>query len=544
MRWSFWLGFCATALTVSVSAAVEVHPSLKNAITRALQKPLAVNFQQTQLKDVLQTLATEAGVPYRIHEEALQEAKISSSTPVTFLTVAQPIAESLQEILSPLLLDLDTRTDELVITTSTHQAESLDQRMYDVSQLVQLIQPRLRSIEVHPNPYGVDSGADSEKPRNETDELNRASGFFSGGRDGRGFFGDHPEYQRAEFRVPMKVARHRFPAEYVLMTILQENTSGQWADIDGVGGWALLGPGRIFLCQTVTVHHQIFDVLTHLERILEDPKAHANTRLGEDEVDRQRRAALDRILDTISEVPAGTMPLEKWIDLNLRAQGVIIRIDHESLEEDNVDLQNIVIHFRPGVTLRKLLNDALDGTQVSLRYYDKHFMLLSLANADEVLSTMIFDVSDLPEAGDPDWLNEYLFSSTSGQWEDVDGVGGTAHSCGISGLLFVRQSEQVLEEVTKQLSDLRRPLEIPAKPLQAQRTRSIYTLPDITTATDLQTVLPKLVDLPDATWPEDAIQRVGTLLIIQQTEFVHRRIETVIEAIRKAHEAKPVDPMP
>lgn len=541
---------------LSTVEAVEVHPPLENTITRALQKPLAVNFQQTPLTEVLQRLATEAGVPFQIEVEALKGEEVSPAEPITFETEAQPIAETLDEILLPLQLVYDTRTDKLVITTRGRQDEYLDQRFFDVSRLVQLIQPRLRSIEVRPiTPQGFGSGGGEAKSDGDLsgtlispghDDFgvgnNRGGGFGGGG----GGFGGGGQVERkpSRFRVPMKSALHRFPAEYVLMSILQENTSGQWADVDGVGGTMLPSSGRIWLRQTVNVQHEAHAVLWHLERILQDPKTYANRRLGEDDVDHERRVKLDRILDTVSDAPAGTMPLEKWIDQNIRGHGVIIRIDRDSIREDGIEFDEVLIHLRPGVSRRKLLNDVFDTTQLSLRYFNKHFTLVSLAKADEALSSMIFDVSELPEAGDMEWLVGYLSETTAGQWEFVDGVGGTASPCGISGLLFVRQTDKVLEEVAERLDDLRRPLEIPTKPLQPQRSRSIYKLPDVVTATDLQAMLPKLVDLPDATWPEDAIQRVGAMLIVQQTEFVHRRIEVVIDTIRQAHDIKPMDAMP
>jgi hypothetical protein len=534
-RWFFAL-LAICELTATVGSAVEVRPPLENAITRALQKKVAVDFRHMPLADVLRELATNAAVPYHINVDALRHEDIDPNVLITFNTYAQPIRETLDEILKPHQLDYDARGEELVITTWNEKNEILTQRFFDVSQLVKLIQSRLQSIEVRPiNPNGFGSSS-TNVDSNKQDTISN-SGGFSGEFNGQGFGGGSSDYKRADFRIPLKDAQHRFPAEHALTLIVMENTSGQWEDVDGVGGSLNPSPGRILLRQIETVHQESHIVLSNLERLLRDPKQFPKLRLKDDDTDRERRAALDRIFDTVSDAPAGTISLQKWIDENLVAQGIMIRIDHESLREEEVDLNTVMISLRPGVTRRKLLDDALDAAQLSLRYLDKHFMLVSIAKADEVLDTMVFDVSDLPETGDMAWLNEYLCSSTSGQWEAYDNVGGTISSCGISGLLFVRHTDKVLEEIAERLDDLRQPLEVPAKPLVPQRTRSIYTLPDVVTATDLQAVLPKLVDLPDSTWPEDAIQRVGAMLIVQQTEFVHRRIETVIEALRKAHAA-------
>ncbi|MDP1798361.1 MAG: hypothetical protein Q8K78_12795, partial [Planctomycetaceae bacterium] len=130
--------------------------------------------------------------------------------------------------------------------------------------------------------------------------------------------------------------------------------------------------------------------------------------------------------------------------------------------------------------------------------------------------------------------------NTSGQWEEVDGVGGTLDLIGtddlqIAGLLIVRQTEKLHEEIPEILDRLRKPLEIPVKEIEPTRTRSVYVLADAPTATDLQKMLPRLIVAPGVSWPADSILRVGSSLIVTQTEAVHHRIERLITAMEKIH---------
>lgn len=517
--------------------AVDVHPPLENAVSRALQKKIAVDFQQRPLVEVLTELAKNAGIPIAYDSEAVKQKKIELNRPITLTLSEQPIAHTLDVVLHPLTLDFESRSDLLRITTQNQIEAVLKQRSFDVSQLIQLIQPRIESVAVYNAPASAldivrsklaDDGKATVNPADKATQL----------------FSEDPHYRKADFRLPLKTSQPRFAVESVLVKLIQQNTSGIWEEEDGVGGTITISPGRLLIRQTERVHRESFHILSNLETFLRDPQADKRMRIADDADDRERRAALDRILNSPSDSPPSSMPLQKWITENIEQNGVKIWIALPDLKNEDVNWPAATILLSKGVSKRTLFQNALDKASASLVYSFRQFMVTSAVTGDSRLSTIVFDTSDIPEAKDIDWIQRYLGESTSGHWEAIDGIGGTADSNGISGLLFVRQTEKVLEEVAERLNDLRRPLEIPAKPLQPQRSRSIYTLPDVATATDLQAVLPKLVDLPDATWPEDAIQRVGALLIIQQTEFVHRRIETVIDTIRQAHDIKPTDSMP
>lgn len=519
---------------------VEVRPPLENAITQALAKKITVRFHETPLEDAVRRLANEAAVPFRIRVEALQDEGIDPQTPVTANLPEMPIGTALRNVLDPLALSYDTREDRLLITTAVDHDERFTDRMFDVSQLVELMKPRLQSIEMQPHFEEQAGQATVQEPLAAGGNEAASAGPFGGvclGVDGfgEGFGGEH---KPAPYRILLEPAQPRFPAEYVLMTIIQENTSGQWVGVDGVGGTMVSGLGRIQMRQTEKVQREAFVLLTNLEQMLREPKKHSPLRLGESDTDRQRRAALNFVLDTISAASAKTIPLEQWIDDNLNLRGVPTTFDRAALEDEGMEWDKFTITLTPGVTRRQLLQDALDEAGLDLIYVGEHHVVVPCVSCPgcAVHSTKVYDISDLPEAGDFDWLVKYLERTTSAMWESVDGVGGTASMQTISGLLFVRQTEQAQEEIAERLNALRQPRDVAAKPLLPERMQSVYALPDIATATDLQAVLPKLVDLPDATWPEGSIHRVGAMLVVQQTEFVHRRIEKVVGAIRQAQE--------
>ncbi len=541
LRWQLGMGFVCLLFSTTALSAVEVSPPLENKLTQALKKKIAVNFREAPLEDVIKELAKQATIPCQIDNVSLQDEGIDLQHPVTFITGHQEIAASLAEILHPLGLAFDTSGETLTVLSAGKSEEVLSDRAFDVSQLVELIKPRLLPLEVRvpEDCHNLQRGFGAVDPDVVPDGQRIVAMQFG---DGAGGFGKASD-PKSPFRVVLEPAQHRFPAEYCLQLLVQDNTSGQWQDVDCVGGAIAPSLGRLRIRNTDRVHQEAFKILSSLEMFLREPRKYSPMRLGDDNEDRRLRAAFNEVLDTISAAPEQTIPLQKWMEDNFRDRGLAFRVDQAVLLDEGIDWNAVTIKLIPGVTRRKLLLHALQQADLSIVYEDRKFTITSLVKADECLTTMIHDVSDIPEAGDMDWLAECLYSQTSGQWEQIDGVGGTASTCGISGLLFVRQTEQVQDETTTLLNDLRKPLAVAAKPLQPQRMRSIYTLPDVPTATDLQTVLPKLVDLPDATWPEDAIQRVGSLLVVEQTEFVHRRIEKVVAAIRQAH-AVPVPQVP
>lgn len=535
---------CAVLVLLAASPlpAVEVRPPLENKITQALKTKRAVNFENVPLSEVLKELTAAADVPYFVDHQSLAENGVKLDVVVTLKRGEQTMASTLREVLDPLGLDYHPEPEWLYVTAGTSQCEWLETRFFDVSRLVSLIEPRLilyRAPHAQKQPWG------------------KGRGGFAGGHFGQAQFGgvgggvivDSPKEKPSADSVDAKATRRmriieeydsRFPAETCLIAFLIANTSGQWEEIDGVGGAATAGSGRLVVRQTPRVQREAFQALSDLETMLSNPPATKRMRLGDSEEDREERAKLDQLLDAPTNVAPGMMSLKKFIEEEFVTQGLRFAIDEEGFKDEGLNWDELQITIVAGVTRRTLLEEAFRPHFLRILYEDDRFKVVCLAKADEVLATFLYDLSDIPEARDREWLARVLMDDTSGQWEDVDGVGGTLDLPGtddlqIGGLLIVRQTEKVHEEIPAILDTLRSPSAVPTKVADPARTRSVYPLSDVTAATDLQQRLPELVVAPGVKWGEDSVIRVGSTLIVTQTEAVHHRIERIVGALNRAH---------
>ncbi len=418
--------------------AVEVRPPLENKITQALRKRIAVNFVNTPLSNVLKELAAAANVPYFVDHASLVENEVKFNVPVTLKRDEQPIGRTLEEVLQPLGLDYFPQPEWLYVLAGATHCEWMEIRHFDVSRLVSLIEPRLV---LYRSPL-------TEKLLDPNSEPNGQAQFF-GGAFGGGLHdteakqkADKTAAEKATRRVRIEEQDPRFPAEACLMAYLQATTSGQWEDIDGVGGTMTPASGRLVVRQSPTVQREVLEVLSDLEMMLSNPPPSKRLRLRDSDEDRQKRAAFDRLLDAPTDSPPGAMSLKKFIDDNFVAHGLPFVVDQAAFEDEGLVWDDLKITVVAGVSRRTLLKEAFHPYMLQIFYEDDVFKVVCLAKADEILAIFLYDVSDIPEARDREWLARALMDDTSGQWEEIDGVGGTLDLTGaddlvIGGLLMV-----------------------------------------------------------------------------------------------------------
>jgi hypothetical protein len=110
----------------------------EKAILKALEEKTTVDFVETPLQDVVEYLQDKYRIPIKLDTNALKEAGVDASTPVTFWISGVPLRSALRMILSDLQLEWTVWCDVLWIT-SPAKAESDDRfvvKVYDVSDLV------------------------------------------------------------------------------------------------------------------------------------------------------------------------------------------------------------------------------------------------------------------------------------------------------------------------------------------------------------------------------------------------------------------------
>ncbi len=522
MHHPFWLasiavvtwGFCAAPF----ADAVEVRPPLENKITQALTVKHAVHFKEVPLREAIKELSALAKVPITIDDAALQDEGVDPSSPITLEREAQTLAVTLRDLLNPFLLIAVPTSEWVQVTTQTKADEDFQTRVYDVSRLISLLPPRMRREQ-------------AARP----DATAAAHAQFGGGclvcaneMASRG--------STSQFRTGTGAGA--LSPELMLLIAIQECSSGQWEMVDGVGGAAEHRAGRLIIQQPWKVHREIMDLLTTIEAMLADPQHPVTLQAGQSEEDQLKLAACQKVLDAVTKYPAGEIPLQTWVEAYLKDNGVPIYVDHPALEDEGISWSDLSINIHSGVSRKAMLDAALRTAQITLIPDAGRHIITTVARSDEIFDVVVYDVSAIPQADDVAWLKVMLNDATSGPWEEIDGVGGTVGGLGASGLIAVRQTHRVHTELAELFASLRLPLEVAPKATSSVST-SIYALPDAQSLADLQRLLPKLIDLPDVTWPEGSVEKLGSTLVIRQTDAVHRQIETIVDAIQKAPANKP-----
>jgi hypothetical protein len=111
-------------------------PSREEKIEEALREPTELEFLETPLQDVVDTLEDHHKIQILIDQRALDEIGIPSDTPITFSLTGVSLQSGLNLILRPLDLTWTIRDEVLLITTPEEAENMLVPKVYDVDDLV------------------------------------------------------------------------------------------------------------------------------------------------------------------------------------------------------------------------------------------------------------------------------------------------------------------------------------------------------------------------------------------------------------------------
>jgi len=110
---------------------IDVHR-----LETVLAQRASMDFKETPLKDVVQSLSEQFGVPIRLVVKKLEEAGVSPDTPITARIENLPLESSLRIILKEHELGFTIRDNVIVITTPEDLESDLITRVYPVLDLV------------------------------------------------------------------------------------------------------------------------------------------------------------------------------------------------------------------------------------------------------------------------------------------------------------------------------------------------------------------------------------------------------------------------
>lgn len=110
--------------------------SIEQRIWERLRTISQVNFRETPLSDVAESLDEREGVRFRLDTAALIEAGVAADTPITFTVSGIPLGAALRLMLRPLDLTYVLHDDVVLITTVDEAQGLVEARVYDVTDLL------------------------------------------------------------------------------------------------------------------------------------------------------------------------------------------------------------------------------------------------------------------------------------------------------------------------------------------------------------------------------------------------------------------------
>ena len=159
---------------------------------------------------------------------------------------------------------------------------------------------------------------------------------------------------------------------------------------------------------------------------------------------------------------------------------------------------------------------ALDPLALTLVVIDGRLVLTTKDMADEKLHAVLYDVSDVFIGEDVEAFLAAFQGTTDGDWEDIDGAGGRALTLPQSGRILVHQTDLVHAQIRDMIAwarntqgdgDEARKARAEAAAQSAQKLITRFYKMDRDSAEDLLTLLPEVID--SQSWKSDKNPRGG-----------------------------------
>lgn len=383
---------------------------LEMRIEEALEKPAECDFADTPLTDVVAYFAEYASIKMVIDNEGLTEEGIASDTPVTFKSSGLRLRSILSLILEPLQLSVVPKDEVLLLTTPMKSMDYEFIRTYPVSDLCR-----------------------------------------------------SPTFEGLDFET--------------LIWLIEEETSGPWMTRDGEGGVVteLPSTGSISVRQRYGIHREILDLLRNL-RIAQrtnifvadkealkqwDEQRAADAAsllkrptgpvefvevIGTTESDAERR--IEKALDKNVTLNFQKTPLTDAVVFFSRELAINVLLDRESLDEAGIAVDTPLTLQLQSITTRSALELLLKPLGLDYVTDREVLTILSTDHESRRLTNRTYPVSDLVgQNANFVPLMQMLENSTSGQWLNRDGEGGTMSEFAPAGSLVVRQTPNVHRQV-------------------------------------------------------------------------------------------------
>ncbi len=128
-----------------LASGSRIERAAHQRIQAALDRKLDVAFDESPLKEAMDTLDEKTGVLFLIDQRSFREAGIDEASPVTFKQKGIVVRDALKEVLLPLKLTYVIRNEVVLITTLDEASKTMEVRVYPIGDLIH-----------HPDPLADD----------------------------------------------------------------------------------------------------------------------------------------------------------------------------------------------------------------------------------------------------------------------------------------------------------------------------------------------------------------------------------------------------
>ncbi|MES2793467.1 MAG: hypothetical protein V4719_27895 [Planctomycetota bacterium] len=242
-------------------------------IEKSLSRQVSMHFESEPLQSVINKLAVDSNINFRLDPQGLEEVQVDSNTPITINVDGIQMKSALNLILEPLHLGYAIRDEVLKITSIERQKGDLEVRVYPVADLVIPIPNFANSAPLGSLNAGNSSGTGNlgGAPFNVSATKQRPAGqAFAQVQDGFGApAGAGTAGIVGERRIPEGMRRaSQADFDSLMELVVSTVEPSSWVE---VGGEASVKPFETTLSlvirQTQQAHEEIQDLLAQLRRL-------------------------------------------------------------------------------------------------------------------------------------------------------------------------------------------------------------------------------------------------------------------------------------
>jgi hypothetical protein len=522
MRSPTWIIIACLAATLSVRTAAADEDSSRDRsaadarraareeekhVLAALEKRISLVCEDMPLQEAIRKLGQLIDLEILIDTTVLADVGISLDQGVT-LTLGELTAwQTLHLLLKPLQLTWLANDGVLEITTLDKASEVMVTRVYDVSKLCTGLEPLVQEMiaaraKRSPNSIGI-CGMDQEP--------------FGAMKSGSRF------------------------VEAELAQMIRGCIPLGWEDMDGEGGAVKLGKGCLIISQEYHGQFEIAGLLKAIERLADGNhrgKSIAARRIG---YPADEDAAIFETLAKPLTIQIQDETLHEVIARIAAESKIRIWVDQSAVSDERISIDKVLNARMRNLPLAICLNKILDPLDLAIIVEEGVLIVTTQQCANETMEVRLYDVGGISRIAineQPGGLTEILSNSSNVVgWRDPFESRACAKLISIRHMA-VRQTQQTHARLALLIDDLTtEELIVPADPPLETR---VYTAPDTATATDLERVLPQLLDKQWAA--RGSIRKAGSSLIVDQPSAVHDRLDELMGALDQSYQRRNPNP--